>query len=133
VLLLDDNLMSAMRIQPQLQRMGYQVHTARAFPVTASAVTDAVGPQVVLINLGSRNLDGVTLVSRCRENYPAARLIGFCGHLETEIRRAARDAGIDRILTNDQVFTELERALRKERLHEQPKLDEISDEQTKVV
>ncbi|MDQ3813073.1 MAG: response regulator [Armatimonadota bacterium] len=114
-LLLDDNLMSTMRVQPQLERMGYRVRTARTVPEVAADETAAETPQLVLINLGSRNLNGVSLVKIGKERYPAARVIGFCGHLETEIRRAARAAGIDRILTNDQALSDLERTLSPKR------------------
>ena len=108
VLLLDDNLMSATRVQAQLQRMNFRVLTARAVP---DAADDGAQPQLVLINLGSRGLNGVALIGVCRERFSAARVVGFCGHLEAEIRRAARAAGIDKILTNDQALSQLEKSL----------------------
>jgi DNA-binding NarL/FixJ family response regulator len=108
-LLLDDNLMSTIRVQPQLQRLNYRVETSRVVP--EAAALNGEMPQVVLINLGSRGLNGVSLIGTCRERFPQARIIGFCGHLETEIRRAAKQAGIDRMLTNDQALSELARAL----------------------
>ncbi|MBV9864397.1 MAG: hypothetical protein JO316_03555 [Abitibacteriaceae bacterium] len=106
-LLLDDNLMSTMRIEPQLRKMNYRVQTGRAVPETESD-SAATQPALVLINLGSRNLNGVSLVQTCRERFLQARIIGFCGHLEVEIRRAAKAAGIDKILTNDQALSNLQ-------------------------
>ena len=111
-LLLDDNLMIAVRLQRQLQEAGYRVTTARAVPQPGEApqgrrLTDITEPQLILINLGSRSLDGVQLISACRERYPGARVIGICGHLESEIRRAAKAAGIDKILTNEQALSQL--------------------------
>jgi CheY-like chemotaxis protein len=108
-LLLDDNLMSTVRVQPQLQKLNYRVETARVVPEAAALHGEA--PQVVLINLGSRGLNGVSLIGVCRERFPGARIVGFCGHLEVDIRRAAKSAGIDKILTNDQALSELEKAL----------------------
>jgi CheY-like chemotaxis protein len=105
VLLLDDNLLSSARITPQLQALGRQVKIARRLPETLDA------PELVLINLGSRPLNGVTLIAACRARFPAARLVGFCGHLEVEIRREAKARGIDRLLTNDQAMAELATAL----------------------
>ncbi|HVF09847.1 MAG TPA: response regulator [Abditibacteriaceae bacterium] len=115
-LLLDDNLMSAVRLQRQLQEAGYQVTTARAVPRPEEAapdrcLTDIAQPQLIIINLGSRSLDGVLLIGACRERYPAARIIGVCGHLEIEIRRAAKAAGIHKILTNEQAFSQLRESL----------------------
>lgn len=111
-LLLDDNLMSAVRLQRQLQEAGYQVTTARAVPrpvedAPGRRLTDVAQPQLILINLGSRALNGVALIGDCRERYPEARVIGVCGHLEIDIRRAAKAAGIDKILTNEQALAQL--------------------------
>ncbi|HEX8832560.1 MAG TPA: response regulator [Abditibacteriaceae bacterium] len=100
VLLLDDNLMSAPRLQSQLELSGYLVQTATSIP-------QRTDPQLVIINLGSRRLNGVAQIGVCRERFPTARVVGFCGHLEVEIRRMAKDAGIDKILTNDQAFSQL--------------------------
>lgn len=106
-LLLDDNLMSAMRLRRQLQLLGYAVEERRDVP----QLDENTAAQLVVINLGSRGIDGAALAKSCRETFPEARVVGFCGHLETEIRRAAREAGIDKILTNEQAFSDLGNAL----------------------
>ena len=107
-LLLDDNMMSSMRVEPQLRAMSYRVQTARTVP---DGIPSDNQPQLVVINLGSRSLNGVALIGTCRERFAGARVVGFCGHLEVEIRRAAKAAGIDKILTNDQVFSNLKQSL----------------------
>ena len=98
VLLLDDNLFSSSRLQRALETRGHQVQIA-----AKPEVDDAV--EMILINLGSRSLRGVELIPQCRELFPGIKVTGFCGHLEIEIRRAAKAAGIDKILTNDQAFS----------------------------
>jgi len=103
-LLLDDNLMSASRVAAQLERAGFRVQIARAVPATVDA-------QLILLNLGSRGLNPVELIGVCRAQLPDARLVGFCGHLEIEIRRAAKAAGIKRILTNDEALSDLANSL----------------------
>lgn len=107
-LLLDDNLMSAMRLRRQLQIAGYAVEERRDMPQN---LNENAAPKLVVINLGSRGMDGAALAKSCRETFPSAQVVGFCGHLETEIRRAARAAGIHKILTNDQAFSEFSKAL----------------------
>lgn len=103
VLLLDDNLMSSARIVRRLEGANYRVITARdARSLAASTCSDQWA--CILINLGSRSLNGVAQIESCRELFPKVRVWGFCGHLEIEIRRAAKAAGIDRLLTNEQVF-----------------------------
>ena len=103
-LLLDDNLMSAARVRSQLERLCYRVQTARQVP-------NGIAPQLVIINLGSRALNGVTLIATCLELFSTARVLGFCGHAEIEIRRNAKQAGLNRILTNDEALTDLAKAL----------------------
>jgi len=61
--------------------------------------------------LGSRPLNGLDLLNECRARFPAARIVGFCGHLEIEIRREAKARGIDKLLTNEMVMSELGKAL----------------------
>ena len=106
-LLLDDNLMSALRVRRQLQLLNYAVDERRDLSTDEANAA----PELVVINLGSRGMDGVALAKSCREISPNACVVGFCGHLETEIRRAARDAGIHKILTNDEAFSDLSKAL----------------------
>ena len=108
-LLLDDNLMSAVRVQAQLERMSYRVHTERNVPTIESLKEQM--PKLIVINLGSRGMNPVGFIDVCRERFPESRIIGFCGHLEVEIRRAAKAAAIDKILTNDQAYSELAKSL----------------------
>ena len=92
VLLLDDNLMSSARIVRRLQGENTCVVTAREAK-NAPASTCSEVWTCVLINLGSRSLNGVAQIATCRELFPNACVLGFCGHLEIEIRRAAKTAG----------------------------------------
>lgn len=110
VLLLDDNLMTTARVRSQLARIGYEVQTARRLPEADKEnpvpdVSDA--PNLVIINLGSRALGGIELITLCLQRFPTARVVGFCGHAEVEIRREAKQAGLRRILTNDEALQDL--------------------------
>jgi CheY-like chemotaxis protein len=104
-LLVDDNLMSRVRIEAQLRKLGYAVDVIG----TSAALTSLgeVSPQLIVVNLGSRPLNGVSHLESLRTKYPEARLVGFCGHLEVDIRRAAKAAGIDKLLTNEQALSNL--------------------------
>jgi DNA-binding NarL/FixJ family response regulator len=113
-LLLDDNLMTAARVRSQLEKVGYRVQVTRRLPENApedpADITSS--PQLVILNLGSRTLWGIVLIKTCLQLFPAARVIGFCGHAEVEIRRAAKQAGLSRILTNDEALQDLAKALK---------------------
>ena len=103
-LLIDDNLMSAARVRNQLEKLGYHVQTARK-PV------ENIGPSLVMINLGSRALGGVEMIAPILELFPTTRVLGFCGHAEVEIRKRAKQNGLNRILTNDEALMDLAKAL----------------------
>ena len=103
VLLLDDNLMFSTPIARRLQGENIRVVTAREVKSAPASTCSGVWA-LILINLGSRSLGGVAQIATCRELFPDARVLGFCGHLEIEIRRAAKAVGIDGLLTNEQVF-----------------------------
>lgn len=99
-LIVDDNMMSSMRVDAQLERGNWVTAIRRS-------AADAEGPfDLAIINLGSRGLDATEQIKYCRER-EAARVVGFCGHLEVEIRRAAKTAGIDKILTNENALSDL--------------------------
>lgn len=103
--LLDDNLMSAVRVQSQLQRAGYRVRTMRELAPADEA------PDLVLINLGSRSLDGIKQIEASHAQFPAAKVFGYCGHTEVELRKAAKAAGMRRIFTNEEAMMELAQLL----------------------
>ncbi len=99
-LLMDDNLMSSGRIEAQLKNAGFSVKMARKVPESGDF-------SVVLINLASRPLNGIELIAPCHERFPNAKIAGFCGHLEVEIRQKAKELGLSRLLTNDEAMTRL--------------------------
>ncbi len=105
--------MTTARVRSQLEKMQYRVQIARRLPEPLAESETAVSqsPQLVIINLGSRSLPGIALITSCLQQFPAARVVGFCGHAEIEIRRAAKQAGLARILTNDEALQDLAKSL----------------------
>lgn len=109
VLLLDDNLMTSLRLRQQLQNMGCEVAVASTLPDQST-----LRPQLVIINLGSRTMDGLSFISAAQSTLEGATIIGFCGHKEIEIRRAAKASGVHQLLTNENVVEEVLRVIRKQ-------------------
>lgn len=97
-LLIDDNLLTSSRVASALRDR---------FDVKVSRALEGEAPQVVIINLGSRTMAGVELITTARERFPLSRVVGFCGHKEVEIRRAAKSANILKIYTNDDAHSGL--------------------------
>jgi DNA-binding NarL/FixJ family response regulator len=105
-LLLDDNLLSQTRVAAQLQAAGCEVTTRRQLPESGEY-------GLVLFNLGSRSMNGLELLESAKTRFPAAQIWGFCGHLEIEIRRAALQSGVDKLLTNEGAMSELSETVRR--------------------
>lgn len=101
-LLLDDNLMSATRVERGLRAAGWNVTTARRAP-------DEGEFELIVFNLGSRSLDGLGQIESWREGFAGAKIWAFCGHREVELWRAAKAAGVDKILTNEVAMSEIGR------------------------
>jgi DNA-binding NarL/FixJ family response regulator len=106
-LLLDDNLMSQTRVEAGLKSAGMQVTTRSKWPDDADFA-------LVVINLGSRSLAGLRLLEEANVRVPGAKIWAFCGHLEVEIRRAALQIGVDKLLTNEGAMSEIGAAVRAE-------------------
>lgn len=108
-LLLDDNLLTQTRIEAQLKGAGYEVLTRRALPGEGDF-------EFVVVNLGSRSMPGLELLQSSKTRFPGAKIWAFCGHLETEIRRAALKIGVDKLLTNEVAMSELSAQIGKAEL-----------------
>ena len=102
ILLLDDNLMSALRIENNLRAAGHIVKTARQAPAEGEF-------ELIVFNLGSRSLDGLSQLETWRARFDGAKIWAFCGHREVELWRAARAAGVEKILTNEVAMSEIGR------------------------
>ena len=101
-LLLDDNLMSATRVERGLLAANWSVVTARRAP-------DDGEFELVIFNLGSRSLDGLGQIETWRARFADAKIWAFCGHREVELWRAAKAAGVDKIVTNEVAMSEIGR------------------------
>lgn len=92
--------MSAMRIENNLRAAGYAVKSGRLAPESGEF-------DLIVFNLGSRSLDGLSQIATLRERFSAAKIWAFCGHREVELWRAARAAGVDKILTNEVAMSQI--------------------------
>jgi len=100
ILLLDDNLMSATRVENQLRASGASVKLARQLPTEGDW-------KLIVVNLGSRSLGGMTLLPEVQTRFPNAAIWGFAGHREVEIWRSAKTAGVTKMVSNEAAMSEL--------------------------
>jgi len=110
----DDNLMFAMMIEPQLKRLGYQARTLSGGPATAQELA-ASPPDVLFVNLTSTRHPAVELVRELRGRAELAKtgIVGYAGHVERRFFQEGRDAGADMVVPNSAVRASLPEVLAK--------------------
>jgi CheY-like chemotaxis protein len=107
VLVVDDNLLSCTRLLHQVRHAGWSSSGCGAGQALAGARRHR--PDVIVVNLAARSHDPIELVRALKTEPDLAGIpvLGFCGHTDTSRRRAATDAGCDRVATNASVAQHL--------------------------
>jgi DNA-binding NarL/FixJ family response regulator len=102
------DLLFRSKISAAAERLGVEVRMApRGAPLPEAA--RALGGGTVLLDLGEPGaLDQV----RAAKGVAPLRVVGFLGHLEAELARAAAEAGVDEVLTRGQFVQRLDEILR---------------------
>lgn len=112
--LVEDNLMFAMMIEPTLRKLGYQVRTLAGGPAISAKVM-ALAPEIVFVNLASSRCDGSAVVKALRGEAAlmATPIIGYAGHVERQHFHAGREAGATLVVPNSAMRKALPAVLEK--------------------
>jgi hypothetical protein len=102
------DLLFRSKIQASADRLGVSLRLApRGAPLSEAA--RELGSGLALVDLGEPGVvDEIRRVKRSGD----VRVIGFLGHLEVELARAAREAGADEVLSRGQLAQRLDDLLR---------------------
>jgi hypothetical protein len=103
------DLMFRSKIQAAAERLGVELRLSpRGTPLSAAA--RELGGGTALVDLSEPGaLDEIRQVKRDG----GVRVVGFLGHLEVELARAAREAGADEVLSRGQLVQRLDEVLRR--------------------
>lgn len=110
--LVEDNLMFALRVTPGLQRLGYQVRTVAAGTGAVDRIAIAE-PTLLVISLAGRGAAELIRAVRGRDALASLPVLGYAGHVERELLQAGRDAGADLVAPNSAVVKALPEVLDK--------------------
>jgi len=111
ILVADDDLLFSTRIESAVTGCGHRARVVRTVPAFQNALRE--GPDATIVNLAASQMDAVEAIRRAKTD-PLTRTIpvlGFCGHADASRRRAAQEAGCDRVATNGEVSNNLPRLL----------------------
>ncbi len=102
------DLMFSSKIDAAARRVGAQVAWAPRGVPLAAAVVDR-NPGAVVADLGEPG--ALEALREVRSVRPAVRIIGFTGHLRTDLLNEARALGIEEVLTRGQLSASLDDVL----------------------
>jgi hypothetical protein len=104
------DLLFGSKIDAAAQRLGIDVTWApRNVPLSIVALERK--PPLILADLGESGMMGeLRAIRACA---PATRVIGFLGHLRTDLMDEARSIGIEEVLTRGQLAASLDDVLRR--------------------
>jgi CheY-like chemotaxis protein len=100
-----DDLFFASKIRGTAEQVG----ATTTFPRTLDAAIEEAAnkkPSLILCDLHSQRIDAVELAKKLKadESTRDLPLVGFFSHVQTELERAANEAGFDRVIPRS-VFT----------------------------
>lgn len=102
------DLLFRSKIQAEADRLGIPLrHAPRTRPLSESAREPGV--EAVIADLSE---PGVLEEVRIAKRAGGPRVVGFLGHLQTDLMQAAREAGVDEVLTRGEVVRRLGEVLR---------------------
>lgn len=101
------DLLFRSKIQAAAERLGVTVHLVpRGAPL--AEVVRGQGPCTVLADLGE---PGILEQVQPAKLAAAVRVVGFLGHLQEDLARAAADRGVDEVLSRGQLAQRLDAIL----------------------
>lgn len=113
VLVVVSDLLLRGRAEEGLKAAGYPVAVAGG--PTRMAERMAEGPRMLVIDLEVAGLDAPAAIRALREDPATSELpvLGFCGHVNVDVRRRALEAGADRVATRGEIASTLPRLIEK--------------------
>ena len=116
ILIVDDELQIRELLSAYLQKQGYRISSAS----TSEEAMDALRQtpvDLVVLDIGLANEDGLKLLSQIKIGYPSVRVVmltglGFVEDLLEEAQRKGADGYMSKVLSLDELHMAIQRALR---------------------
>ena len=97
------DLLFASKIRGTAEHLNVTVEFARAEDALFDAAKAEV-PSLVILDLHAAQLDPFALAARLKadEQLRGVPIVGFFSHVQTDLQRRAREAGVDHVLTRSE-------------------------------
>ena len=109
VFMLSGDLLFASKVRVAVDAVGGRMRMGGSLPKS-----DLSGLTHVVLDLSTRSKLAGSLATECQTRCPSARLIAYGPHVQTDRLQAAREGGIETVLTNNQFSRDVMSVLRSE-------------------
>jgi CheY-like chemotaxis protein len=108
ILLIEDDLFFSSTLLSAVRRLGLEAILVDSRTQVLERVRTAA-PAAILINLASRSLGSLDRIRELKADagLRAVPVVGYCGHLETDLIAAGRSAGCDVVVANSAITSNL--------------------------
>ena len=94
IMLVEDELITALDIQRMLERVGYQVSATPSSGEEAVEKVKSIMPDLIIMDIFlSDDMDGIEATRRITADMPNVRVIGLSMYEDTEMSERMREAG----------------------------------------
>ena len=109
-----DDMFFASKIRGTAESLGVKVVFVRSLEQLTKSQTEQ--PDLIICDLHSRNIDPVLLAETIKgsDQLRSIPLLGFFSHVETQLQRAASEAGFDKVIPRSVFSRDLASILRGE-------------------
>ena len=111
VIFFSADLMFGSRVQSVADSIGLELHSVRNLNQLKTAIgevaqTARVGP-LLLVDLECPQADVQTVMDAASSLTPDTRIVGYAGHVRTELLESAREAGFQDVLSKGQFNSQM--------------------------
>jgi CheY-like chemotaxis protein len=111
-----DDMFFASKIRATAEALGVNIKFHRQLDSLVNAAAEQ-SPDFILVDLHNEKLDAIELARRLKANESSKSipLLGFFSHVQTDLQRAAVEAGYDRVIPRSVFSRDLAQILKQER------------------
>ena len=110
-----DDMFFAAKIRATAEALGVNIKFHRRLDSLLNAVSEQL-PNLILVDLHNEKFDAIELAHELKANdsLKAIRLLGFFSHVQTDLQRAALEAGYDQVIPRSVFSRDLAQILKQE-------------------
>ena len=110
-----DDMFFASKIRATAEALGVNIKFHRQLDSLVNAAAEQ-SPDFILVDLHNEKLDAIELARRLKANESSKGipLLGFFSHVQTDLQRAAVEAGYDRVVPRSVFSRDLAQILKQE-------------------